>query len=270
MTKFRTHKIRTITIASIILALIAFFIIRGAWETASLYDYALSLGSDELFAGEDYKLYRMAPPARQLKEDQIFLHYENPIENIEFPRFFGKKPLHKLSPYEFAATYSDSELYIQGDGSIWTVAPGSTNKLDSFHVQPYFPEIAASPPTAEQTLELTNLSLDAIPRLYFGFTADHVDNPYSVLSAQLEDGNWYTLRLKNRVFDLSYKDSRYNSSHHHGSIDLPFNANIIYTPAGQYSLALYDTVDGEEVLLASQEFTLTWEGSYCRITGTEQ
>jgi len=183
---------------------------------------------------------------------------------------FGKEPLSESSPYEFAATYSDSELYIRGDGSIWTVAPRSSNKLDSFHVQPYFPEIAASPPTAEQTLELTNLSLDAIPRLYFGFTADHVDNPYSVLSAQLEDGNWYTLRLKNRVFDLSYKDSRYNSSHHHGSIDLPFNANIIYTPAGQYSLALYDTVDGEEVLLASQEFTLTWEGSYCRITGTEQ
>ena len=231
----------TIAVIAIIAALAIIAIRSNMRDSVSIRDYALSLGSDDLFVNENSNIYKLSHTYRRSNSDFIDYIYVNRIstdDSITFFEEFNYDYAYELTPYEYAATINSGLLYVRGDGSIWrksdTVKSGDVNYV---RLEPFFLRCSSEKlePVEghEVAFDVTRNSSDYT--VSFNFTENRkLHRPTIRASVTLVDGNWY---LINR--DGHYD---YDADHgiHKGYINLPYIPGTTSAIPGTYRIEIYE------------------------------
>lgn len=243
MTKRKQIFTYAITIAVIaIIAAVAIIVVRSNMrDTVSISDYALSLGSEDLFVNEKSNIYKLSHTYQRSDSDFIDYIYVNRIrtdDSVTFIEEFNYDYAYELTPYEYAATIYSGSLYVRGDGSIWrksdTVKSGDVNYV---RLEPFFLRCSSE---ELETLEGRKVDFNATRNssgytVSFSFTENiKLQKPTILASVKLTDGNWYLL---NRGGHYDYDADR---DIHEGQINLPYVPGSTSAIPGTYRVEIYE------------------------------
>lgn len=185
----------TIAVIMVIAALSAFFIRRAMRDTVNIRDYALSLGSDELFVNENANIYRLTQNA---DKGYVYVKRIRHDNGVTFSEEFRFADASDLSPVEFAATSYSGLLYVRGDGSVWRKDDTVTSGADHYiRLRPFFEQCGSEDLPLAEDAEITGIMKDSNGS-YYHFDLDmseaaKLSSPEAMLSVRLNDGNWYRL-----------------------------------------------------------------------------
>ena len=235
-----TYAVTIAVIAAIAVAAIT-FLRRSMRETVYLQDYALTLGSEDLFVNEKSNIYKLSHTYQRSDSDFIDYIYVNRIrtdDSVTFIEEFNYDYAYELTPYEYATTIHSGTLCVRGDGSIWrksdTVKSGDVNYI---RLEPFFLRCSSE---ELETLEGRKVDFNATRNspgytVSFSFTENiKLQKPTILASVKLTDGNWYLL---NRGGHYDYDADR---DIHEGQINLPYVPGSTSAIPGTYRVEIYD------------------------------
>ncbi len=236
-----TYAVTIAVIAAIAIAAIT-FLRRSMRDTVYLQDYALTLGSDDLFVNENSNIYRLAHISQRSDSDFIDYIYVNRIrtdDSITFFEEFNYTYAYELTPYGYAATMYSELLYVRGDGSVWhkddAVKSGDVNYV---RLKPFFLRCSSEELEPVEGHEVDFHGATGKHTGYtlsFGFTENRkLRRPTIRASVKLADGNWHLL---NREGSYDYDTE---SDIHEGYINLPYVPGSSSPIPGTYRIEIYE------------------------------
>lgn len=191
----KTKRIITYAVTIAVIAAIAVaattFLRRSMRDTVYLQDYALTLGSDDLFVNENSNIYELA---HSMEPDYVYVDRISHDDSVTFFEELSTAASTELSPYEFAATNYSGLIYVRGDGSLWRKDSSVTSGADHYiRLKPFFYKCSAEDlePVDGHEIEI----LEPIgTSIKFEFKEKRkLSHPSICLSVKLNDGNWYLL-----------------------------------------------------------------------------
>lgn len=235
----KAKRILTYTVTIAVIAAIAvvsiFFIRRAMRDTVYLQDYALTLGSDDLFVNENSNIYELS----QVGSDYVYVSRIRHDDSVTFFEELSTAASTELSPYEFAATNYSGLIYVRGDGSIWVKDNSVTSGADHYiRLKPFFEKIS---PEELEPVEGHEIELLAPinASIIFNFKEKReLSSPSIRLSAKLNDGNWYL--LNGDGFYEHVAATPFNARKNRGSIRLPTIQSTESPIPGLYRLEIYE------------------------------
>lgn len=233
----------TIAVIMVIAALSAFFIRRSMRDTVNIRDYALSLGSDELFVNENANIYRLTQNA---DKGYVYVKRIRHDNGVTFSEEFRFTDASDLSPVEFAATSYSGLLYVRGDGSVWRKDDTVTSGADHYiRLRPFFDQCSSEELKPEEGCEILSVSRDARGYNYY-FDLDlaedwELSSPEIRLSVKLNDGNWHRL-----TYHGSYEyaaASPLGNAKNHISVRIPTIPDTVSCIPGHYRIEVYENLE---------------------------
>ena len=226
-----TYAVTIAVIAAIAVAAIT-FLRRSMRDTVYLQDYALTLGSDDLFVNENSNIYRLA---HSMEPD-----YVNRISHDDSVTFFEELSTAastELSPYEFAATNYSGLIYVRGDGSLWRKDSSVTSGADHYiRLKPFFYKCSAEDLEPVGGHEIEIISKTSIS---FDFKENRKLSDVSIrLSVKLNDENWYLLNSEG--FYQYTAASPLEKYLNRGGIDIPRYRDSNTPIPGIYRIEVYE------------------------------
>ena len=236
----KTKRIITYAVTIAVIAAIAVaattFLRRSMRDTVYLQDYALTLGSDDLFVNENSNIYRLA---HSMEPDYVYVDRIRHDDSVTFFEELSTAASTELSPYEFAATHYSGLIYVRGDGSLWrkdsSVASGADHYI---RLKPFFDKCSAEELEPVEGHEIELLApINA--SIIFNFKEKReLSSPSIQLSVKLNDGNWYL--LNGDGFYEHVAATPFNSRKNRGSIRLPTIQSTESPIPGLYRLEIYE------------------------------
>lgn len=251
MTGSRRILVYTLTVAVIaaIAALCIFFLGRSARDTVSHIDYALSLGSSELFADNFSDIYKLS---HDNSPDYVYVKYLRHDDTVEIKPDLSAAAASELTPYQFAYAYYSGSPFVRGDGSIWLPDYNVASADGYIKLIPCFTQISTVELTPAENHKVELASSCVYGRLNFNFTENRkLFRPEIHLSVKLNDGKWYRL---NTSGDYEYDDAVYfDTPLNQGWIDIPRISASATALTGHYRLEIYERRE----LYTAVEFDVT-------------
>ena len=234
----KTKRIITYAVTIAVIAAIAVaattFLRRSMRDTVYLQDYALTLGSDDLFVNENSNIYRLA---HSMEPDYVYVDRIRHDDSVTFFEELNTAASTELSPYEFAATNYSGLIYVRGDGSLWRKDSSVTSGADHYiRLKPFFDKCSAEElePVVGHEIELISKT-----SISFDFKENRKLSDVSIrLSVKLNDGNWYLLNSEGfyRYTAVSPLEKYSNR----GGIDIPRIQNSNTSIPGIYRIEIYE------------------------------
>ena len=257
-----TYAVTIAVIAAISVAAIT-FLRRSMRDTVYLQDYALTLGSDDLFVNENSNIYELS----QVGSDYVYVSRIRHDDSVTFFEELNTAASTELSPYEFAATHYSGLIYVRGDGSLWRKDSSVTSGADHYiRLKPFFYKCSAEDLEPVEGHEIEIISKTSIS---FDFKENRKLSDVSIrLSVKLNDGNWYLLNSEG--FYRYTAASPLEKYSNRGGIDIPRIQNSNTSIPGIYRIEIYEhdelyTAVEIEVLHGESEGSRSGNIAFCDV-----
>ncbi len=261
-----TYAVTIAVIAAIAVAAIT-FLRRSMRDTVYLQDYALTLGSDDLFVNENSNIYRLA---HSMEPDYVYVDRIRHDDSMTFFEELNTAASTELSPYEFAATHYSGLIYVRGDGSLWRKDSSVTSGADHYiRLKPFFDKCSAEElePVEGHEIEILEPMGSSIN---FEFKEKRkLSHPSIRLSVKLSDGNWYLLNLNGNGF-YEYVASPLGEYKNQGTLSFPCYRDSCTPIPGIYRIEIYEhdelyTAVEIEVLHGESEGSRSDNIAFCNV-----
>ncbi len=253
-----------LAVIAAIVILAALIIKRNARTTVHIENYALALGSDDLFVNENANIYKLAVDHNP---NYIYVRRIRSDENTSFYEEFNAVHASELSPAGFAATCYSGLVYIRGDGSIWRKDTAVTSSTDHYiRLKPFFALCSSEELSPVEGHETTVTDLSG-SFLEFRFDEGReLDDPRIYVSVKLNDGKWYRLAHDGKDRYEYAAATPINKARNHGLIFLPTILDTTSVIPGTYRIEIYENdvyYSSMELEISSEEDTVrTWSAFF--------